>query len=177
MAKRTYIRLTDDIDGSVGDDTVRFSLNGQGYEIDLSKANIERLEKALEPFTSHGRRLMGPFDRSPGIPKAQTSAALRREADAIRAWALANGYDVKFRGAIPNAVKDAYHTARRAGTLTMPALIERPSEATAKPEPESEQVVPKKTAATKKAPAVAKKAPVVNPKKTTTTDAPLFSGV
>lgn len=58
--KRQITHLVDDLDGSDIDEhgkTIRFSLDGRDYEIDLSPANVERLRAAIAPFVAAGRRL------------------------------------------------------------------------------------------------------------------------
>ena len=42
MAQIREIRLVDDLDGEVADETVEFGVDGKNYEIDLSKANAEK---------------------------------------------------------------------------------------------------------------------------------------
>ena len=56
MASRTITTLTDDIDGSDADETVTFSFKGTQYEIDLSKKNVDKMVKALQPYTSAARK-------------------------------------------------------------------------------------------------------------------------
>lgn len=57
MSKHTRTVLTDDLDGSEGDDvaTHTFALDGAGYEIELSAANLDQLRDALQPFIQAGR--------------------------------------------------------------------------------------------------------------------------
>ena len=59
MASRTITTLTDDIDGGDADETVTFSFKGTQYEIDLSKKNVDKMVKALQPYTSAPRRSGG----------------------------------------------------------------------------------------------------------------------
>ena len=59
MASRTITTLTDDIDGGDADETVTFSFKGTQYEIDLSKKNVDKMVKALQPYTSAARRSGG----------------------------------------------------------------------------------------------------------------------
>lgn len=55
MAKTVIVKLTDDIDGGDADETVRFSLDGRSYEIDLSAANATKLRGALGPYVENAR--------------------------------------------------------------------------------------------------------------------------
>ena len=50
MAREIRVILTDDIDGSADARAVEFSLDKAAYTIDLSEANIAKLEAALAPF-------------------------------------------------------------------------------------------------------------------------------
>ena len=52
MASRTITNLTDDIDGSDADETVTFTFKGTTYEIDLSKKNLDKMVRALQPYTT-----------------------------------------------------------------------------------------------------------------------------
>jgi hypothetical protein len=55
MAKTVIVKLTDDIDGGDADETVHFSLDGKSYEIDVNKANADRVRAAFAPFIEKGR--------------------------------------------------------------------------------------------------------------------------
>jgi Lsr2 len=55
MAKTVIVKLTDDIDGGDANETVRFSLDGRSYEIDVSETNAAKLRTALQPFIENGR--------------------------------------------------------------------------------------------------------------------------
>lgn len=102
MAQRVNIVLVDDIDGSDAEETVSFGLDGREYEIDLSKANAERLREALALYVGHARRGGGRRGRSrSGGPSP---------AD-IRAWARENGFDVPDRGRVSSSVREAFLAA------------------------------------------------------------------
>ena len=64
MAQRTQVVLTDNIDGSEAEETVRFGLYGTEYEIDLSKQHADQLAAAIEPYI-----------RSPGASVAPAAPA------------------------------------------------------------------------------------------------------
>lgn len=103
MAQR--MTLVDDLDqASTADETITFSLDGVSYEIDLSGANAERLRSDLAPWIGHARRLGGR--KAPGRKTAGKSSA-----NAIRAWAIANGMEVSSRGRVPADVRAAYEEA------------------------------------------------------------------
>lgn len=105
MAQRVEVTLIDDVDGSTpADQTVRFSLDGVNYEIDLSNENADALRNAFEPFVSKARRLSGRRTRS-ASNRPSVSYSLVRE------WAGENNITVSPRGRIPQKVIDAYNAA------------------------------------------------------------------
>lgn len=112
MATRTTIQLIDDIDGGVAHETVRFSLDGQPYEIDLSGANRQELDAALAGYIESARPV-----QAGGGPKraAKQSGRVDQERKdrlkAMREWALANGITVAERGRIAASVEAAYAAA------------------------------------------------------------------
>jgi hypothetical protein len=73
LATRTTTQYIDDLDGTPidGSPTVSFSLDGRGYELDLSPQNKERLRSALEPFIQVARRVGPPT----AVRKPQRSRA------------------------------------------------------------------------------------------------------
>jgi hypothetical protein len=104
MATRTEILLLDDIDGGPAEETVTFSLDGQGYVIDLSADHAAWLRGELVPYVSAGRRTGRPA-KVTARPGQQTK---------IRAWAKAHGVPVKEHGRIPGAVVEAYRVRDQA---------------------------------------------------------------
>lgn len=108
------LALAEDPDSTVqAARTVRLSLDGEHFEIDLSLEEIDELEAKLAPYKAAGRR-KGRAAR-PGSPRGPRSGA-RTLADslAIRAWARANGHDVKDRGKIPGPLVAQYEAAQGA---------------------------------------------------------------
>lgn len=108
MARKTHVILIDDLDGSEADETVRFGLDGDEYEIDLSQAHLDRLRAALEPFINSGRKISGRRSR-----RSRSSAAgssLGRSAE-IRRWAADAGIPVNARGRIPADVVAKFDAA------------------------------------------------------------------
>ena len=59
MAKKTFVELTDDIDGTKATETVSFGLDGVTYEIDLHARNAAKLRKAVEKWSGNARRTGG----------------------------------------------------------------------------------------------------------------------
>ncbi|MEU2203596.1 Lsr2 family protein [Microbacterium oleivorans] len=106
MARKVIESITDDIDGSEGAETVTFSYKGTNYEIDLNDKNAQKLEAALEPYVSAGRK----------VGRASSSTASRgpkKDLDAIRTWARENGHEVSDRGRIAASVVEAYEAANK----------------------------------------------------------------
>ncbi|MEV2241102.1 Lsr2 family protein [Micromonospora sp. NPDC049891] len=113
MATKTTAILVDDLDGSTDDvGTYQFAFNGVTYEIDLSSGNFDRMAAAFGPFITAGRRL--PKQPStPGRPAASGRGRTRE----IRTWWWTTNWQERnlpqprTGGAIPAAVRDAYHAA------------------------------------------------------------------
>ena len=59
MARKTRIVLIDDINGELGEETIKFGLDGIDYEIDLSTENAARLREDMDPWIQAGRRVGG----------------------------------------------------------------------------------------------------------------------
>ncbi|MDP3967761.1 MAG: Lsr2 family protein [Nocardioides sp.] len=106
MAQKVSIILVDDLDGAEADETVRFGLDGAGYEIDLTSAHAAELREALAPYVGHARKVSsGRRTRSSSSSSSGPSAA------DVRAWGRENGYDVPERGRIPAELREAYDAA------------------------------------------------------------------
>jgi Lsr2 len=117
VAKQAIVTLVDDIDGGPADETVRFGIGSQQYEIDLNSKNAARLRKQLAPFIARGR----PAGRTQRGPR-RTAASRQRSRD-IRAWALDQGFELSERGRIPASVVDRYEAAVRGASRTLPASL------------------------------------------------------
>ncbi len=110
MAKRITEILVDDIDGTeiaTGEGrTVRFSLDGTHYEIDLTAAHVTELREVLAPYISVARKAAAPqraATRTPARPAANLTA--------VRDWLRANGHEVSARGRIPAHLLAEYQSA------------------------------------------------------------------
>ncbi len=128
MAKQIITRITDDLDGSSADETVRFALDGNGYEIDLNSRNAKELRTFLERYMEAGTRTGrigqgAQLQRHSPQRSAVVSARGNREQNSdIREWAERNGYNVAERGRIPHEVQQAYFDNRPNPRATAPAL-------------------------------------------------------
>lgn len=113
MARKQITQYIDDLDGTVLEagegKTIRFSLEGRSYDIDLSEPNAQKLRDALAPFIEVATPVsaVAKSDRS----RAQRGATRKSDLAAIRSWANQNGYKVSDRGRVPAAVVEAYDAA------------------------------------------------------------------
>jgi hypothetical protein len=108
MARKVHVQLIDDLSGEDADATVRFSVDGADYEIDLTAAHAAELRGLLEKYVVHARRLRG----TPGGRGARTVPAGREETRKIRDWARAHGYNPSARGRISQDIQQAYDVAQ-----------------------------------------------------------------
>ncbi|WP_211881686.1 histone-like nucleoid-structuring protein Lsr2 [Pseudarthrobacter albicanus] len=108
MARKVHVQLIDDLSGENADGTVRFSVDGADYEIDLTADHATELRGVLEKYIAHARRLRGTPDRR-GTRTAPTG---REETQRIRDWAKAHGYNPSARGRISQDIKQAYDAAQ-----------------------------------------------------------------
>src|ERR1044072_2638588 len=106
MAKQVITLLTDDLDGGEADRTIEFGLDGVNYTIDLSEKNAGKLRKALEPYLTVAAKAgrTGGGGRIGSRAAAVPSRANREQNQAIREWAVKNGYEVSERGRIPASI-------------------------------------------------------------------------
>lgn len=107
MARKVQVILEDDIDGGEASRTVEFSFDGVRYEIDLNDDNAAALEKALEPYVQHARRVGGR--RGSGTRRSGGGNSARN--NEIRTWAREQGMEVSERGRIAASVVEAYDKA------------------------------------------------------------------
>ncbi|GGM45263.1 hypothetical protein GCM10012275_15380 [Longimycelium tulufanense] len=106
----TKVVLIDDLNPELeADETVRFGLDGQMYEIDLTEEHADALRAALAEFVTAARRLGG---------RKVSSAPDRGNQREVRAWARSRGLKVSDRGRIPRDVMLAYE--REASAQVVP---------------------------------------------------------
>lgn len=108
MVQRTVLVLEDDLDGGKAEETVRFSLDGVSYEIDLNEKNASQLREALAPWVGHARRAGG---RRTNAQRPTGGGRRRSEGASIRAWAQEQGYKVSDRGRVSEEIREAYAAA------------------------------------------------------------------
>lgn len=112
--------LTDDIDGKTraNVETVRFMLDGDHYEMELSALNRRRLTETFQPYIDHARR---PSANRNGTKPATANGTRRSRAPVrvrqytnaeVREWAKAQGIEIRDRGRIAVEIVDRYHAAQ-----------------------------------------------------------------
>ena len=99
MTTEIIRNVRDDIDGSTGAETIRFSIEGTSYEIDLTEGNRRKLHGALQPFIAKARVRGG----SNGNGESDSAK--------IRKWAADNRIQVNPKGRIPDDVMEKYRAA------------------------------------------------------------------
>jgi hypothetical protein len=124
MAQKTVILFEDDLDGGEAAGTVRFSLDGVEYEIDLSEKNAAKLRAAFHPYVEAGRRIGGRTTtaRSARPPAgAATTRTDPAQLAAIRVWARGRGLEVKNRGRLPRDIMVQYNADAATAQIEPPA--------------------------------------------------------
>ncbi|MGU3498333.1 histone-like nucleoid-structuring protein Lsr2 [Mycobacterium sp. C31M] len=114
MAERIVRQLIDDLDGSEiaddGGERIEFSVRGVEYQIDLSNANIAKLDKALKPYVDAAAKVRATRTRR-AKSHGGNSASSKDQLAAIRDWARKNGHKVSDRGRIKAEVIEAFEAA------------------------------------------------------------------
>ncbi len=105
--------LIDDLDGSEGNETLTYTVDGQEYEIDLSEKNAKKFRAQLEVYIEKSR----PVERQLLVTSGRTTrrrgttGRSRDDLPQIRAWAEAEGLSVSPRGRIKQEILDQYDAA------------------------------------------------------------------
>jgi nucleoid-associated protein Lsr2 len=99
VAQKILTLFIDDLDGSDAEGTVRFGLDGAGYEIDLNAEHARALRDALAPYVSAARRVGGGARRPARSGRRGSASGLNTTE--VREWAKAQGIEVKDRGRVP----------------------------------------------------------------------------
>jgi hypothetical protein len=110
MAQKVQVILLDDLDGGEADETVSFGLDGNTYEIDLSKKNAAKLRDVLAPFVESARKAGNR--RARGRGRAPASGRSGTDTSAVREWAREQGLKVSDRGRIPADILEKYEASR-----------------------------------------------------------------
>ncbi|PRQ10468.1 Lsr2 family protein [Corynebacterium sp. 13CS0277] len=113
MAQKQVTQYFDDLDGRpLTEDevkTVRFSVDGTDYVLEVSQGNADRFYEVISSYRDAAQR-----DHSrPNTRRARTGSNTGGiPAKRIREWAHANNIEVSDRGRLPQEIVDQY---RRAG--------------------------------------------------------------
>jgi hypothetical protein len=105
MAKRVVETLIDDIDGSDADRTISFSIDGDQYAIDVSKANADKFEAAVAPYVKAARKTASG---RPTTGRGRRGGASAGDTKDAREWLRSNGHEVSDRGRIPAPLLELY---------------------------------------------------------------------
>ncbi|WP_281275980.1 histone-like nucleoid-structuring protein Lsr2 [Gordonia oryzae] len=124
VAKRQVVSFIDDLDGRELDiddaHTISWSWSGVEYQIDVSSANLDKIEngrvpvaRLLEVSTRVGGRKQStaPKVSTPAASAESSSSSARPSTKVIREWAQEAGYEVPLRGRLPKEILDAYDAA------------------------------------------------------------------
>jgi hypothetical protein len=107
MAKKMSVELIDDIDGSEACESIRFSIDGGVYEIDLNAVHASEMRAAFEEYVKAGRRGSAIRAAAP-ISTGDRGGSRRRAADphnaVVRAWAAEKGLACNTHGRIPEHI-------------------------------------------------------------------------
>lgn len=109
MARREITQYFDDLDGTQLNTenlcTMRFSMEGTDYVIDLSEDNARDFHRVLEPYIHAAHTVTSTAKTT------RKRIGTGSNARAIRQWAEDQGMTVSNRGKIPQAIVDAYDKA------------------------------------------------------------------
>jgi hypothetical protein len=104
MARKVV--LVDDLDGkSEATDTVLWGLDGEFYELDLSKPNAEKLRTFLDPYKKASRVTAAPRARRSGGNGSY-------DPQEVRNWATAQGREISDKGPIPTNILADYERSK-----------------------------------------------------------------
>ena len=99
MAQNIQTLFIYDVDGSAAEGTVRFGLDGTGYEIDLIAGHARELRDALARYVDAARRVSSSARRPARGGRRGPAGDLN--AVEVGEWARAQGIEVKDRGRVP----------------------------------------------------------------------------
>lgn len=108
MARKTVEKVYSDLSEEEitnGQAALRFAFDGVSYSIDLTESERQQFEDAIKPYMAVATKDGGRRSTR------STSSASGPAAKDVRAWAVAEGYDVPARGRIPADIIEAYNDA------------------------------------------------------------------
>ncbi len=110
------VSLVDDFDGTEAAETIKFSVDGKNYEIDLSKANANELRRTLRPYVDRARTARRSTSGRNSSTRAKRQSGARTEGydrSEVREWAKAHRIKVAPRGRIANDVVEKWRAATK----------------------------------------------------------------
>lgn len=123
MAQKVQIELVSDLalakdpeSKDPADVTRRFGVDGEEFEIDLSEAESEILDRVIAPYRK-AARLVGRGGKTRGQGRGTRSGkAAKAPVDTVkvREWARDNGIEIKDRGRVPGDIVAKYEAAQGA---------------------------------------------------------------
>jgi hypothetical protein len=112
VAKKTIEVITSDLSGEELEpgqgETIRFSIGGADYSIDLTDAEADELRSTFDKVASRA----SSRGTQSTTRKASGSGRTPEELAHIRAWAKENGHTVSERGRIKTEVLEAFDRAQ-----------------------------------------------------------------
>ena len=112
MARQTVETLVDDLDGSPAAETISFGLDGQEYQIDLSKRNAAAFRRLLDRYV-HAAQGRSSSGTRPGGRRRTSSTDRGYDLAKLREWAAANNIEIPARGRIPGSVVEQFIGTKR----------------------------------------------------------------
>jgi Lsr2 len=110
MVQKTVVTMVCDLphdDEVVGNETVSFSVDGTGYEIDVCSAHAKELHDIFGSYIAHARRASAV-----ARPRRKARSGPGRERSSeIRQWARERGEKVSERGRIPASIIQEYEAS------------------------------------------------------------------
>lgn len=110
MAKKMIPVFEDDLTGEELTEhaTVKFAVDGVGYEFDTSPDNAEVFYRDIGKYVSAARRVTATGRTYKRVKVAETGGVPAR---LVREWAIGQGMSVPSKGRIPADVREAYDAA------------------------------------------------------------------
>lgn len=102
MAQRVEVVVTSDLSNDEGASPLRFGLDGDTYEIDLTPDEAARFRGLLAEYVGNARRV-----KSGAKPRPK----LETDPRDVREWAAVKGLDCPMKGRLPKHIVDQYRTA------------------------------------------------------------------
>ena len=109
MVQKTIVTLSDDLDGSDATATVRYSVAGSNYEIDLNEAHQDEFREALAPWIAASRKVGGSTSARGRRGRSTSSAGPSPEE--VRTWLRERGHIIGDRGRIPGTLRAEFDAA------------------------------------------------------------------